>query len=570
MADSSLQLVKEALLSEKAAAEAQLSLLESMRPSVDRRSAVVDSLSRSLVVETKSLLSQFSGGSGYSEDELLSAAQTILESSLSNDAAADGIEQSGGAASREPAAAAVQEAANEFLASLTAVPLNAFVLPRVAFDNMASENVARANAINEAITAVGLTKLMHDVIPPAYYSSTALSTLQASKTQLVEVARNLALACGAVVANGDPADLVSTIENDFESVVRNIAREAVYDASQFSPTEYLAAIQRIRSAADVLERTASLLNTTKQNMLAFQTSFLAEFNNSVHECGSLSAVRSAVLAAVERIDALSSASPSQSEALAVSTSRDLTVQLTAALATLREHVRRNDALTSALTVDISEERTSFENAQTNMASLPDCSDTLHEDLRTFARLAERRLTTNEVLAQLAQKFADLQALLPGEYTLSLALQNVLNGFNINLALPDRSLVISSLQDLKDLNSDRLLSAILTGDLAVVFDTRSLRASSTFNAVQQVASSLENLLAGISLEVGDCRLADVIGQRRVSSMLSELQSKMHQRFYSKIGYRSFIDKQIRDLREKTLVRLQRHIAELDNMIDSCKS
>ena len=561
MANTAFEVVQEALVAEKARSQKRLDVLSSFKVNVDRQSSVLEGLTSRLLPAFKNSLGQFSSKGGYSETELRAALRDNLEVSLSNTAGVAGLSEAEISANTDDLSVRTQEAANNFHAALLADPLNAFVLPRISYDNMSTVNVTRAEAINEATEVVGLIKLMHDVIPPEYYAQTSLANLETARSQLEEISRQLTIACTAVASGENPDKLVDATENDFEAVIRFLAQESIYDASQFSPTEYLDLVRRALSAADALEQTGTSLSTAKQNMLNYQTNFIAEFGNQFSECGTISGAQGLIEVAIGRIDTLLDPSLESAELKSIEATREIVLQLTIALTLLQSLVRQKASIEDALLVRTSDERTLFEGSQTAMSSVPAFDSALPDQLRSFARLAERRLTSPTSSSQVGSLYASLSASLPSEFTKSETLQASLNGYAIDVTDTDKSFVMSAVQDIRDLGLDRLLDAILTGDLTTVFDENISKAARIGYAIQEVALALEGAVSGISLALGGCKISSRFSRKRLSTMLTEMQEILQVRAYAQINIKDFINRRIRDITDNKLKRLSRYIEEV---------
>ena len=563
--DNVFDVVKDAIQDEKLSTEGRINTLSSFQANISRQAGIVKSLAGKLKNSVLKLLGQFSNKAGYSVAEITSAASVAVEASLSNAAGVAGIQSAPGLETVTPPedkfASQVQESINRFHSALLADPGNAFVLPRVIYDNMVVQNVARANALNEAIDAVGLGKLMHDVIPGSYYASLSLQTLETAQPQLLEVVRNLTLACGAIGAGNDPAQLIETIENDFESAIRFIGREDVYDSSQFSPTEFLTVVNKIKAAADAVETTTSVLEESKTNILTYQTSFLSSFSNSFSECGTLSTAIQSIQGVSDRIDVLKNPELPNSEPLAIEATREIILVLVTALAMVKDFVRKEASVSDSLTVTVSPERTSFEASQAAIASVPTLSSTLPADLRRYARLLEQRLTVPAVSPQVAPLFASVTTEIPIEFVKSESLQVAFNSYDIDVTEESKSIVIRSLSDIKELGLNRMFKAILLGDLTVAFDTNATRASKVGFAIQEVALALEGAASGVSLALGGCKISNRMSARRLSTMMAELQDTLHVRVFAQLGFRESLNRRLRILKDKKLKRLCRQLEEV---------
>lgn len=556
MADNVFDVVLDAIQSQKLSTERRLDLLKAFQGNINRQSSVITGLADKLLGSVKNLLGQFSNSSGYSDTQVRGQLETALEASLSNSSGAEALN-----ASTDQVMASVQEAVNGFHASLMVDPANAFVLPRVTYDNMAISNVSRAEALNEAAETVGLIKLMHDAIPPAYYDALSTEVLAVAQPQLEETVRNLIIACGSVAAGNDPEELLATIENDFEATIRLIARESVFDSSQFSPAEYLQLVQRLQAAADTIEETSVVMEASKQNMLDFQTNFLAEYGSPFAECGTLESARSTIQGVVDRIGVLQGPGLQQAETLSIEATREIVLDLSIALTLIQNFSRPAAAFEDVLQVAPSTERSLFEASQSALSAVPALSTTLAGNLRTFARLAEQRLTSPTVSAQVGTLYTSISGELPVEFANSEAIQAALNSYSIDVSTPTRSLIVNSLRDVRDLGLDRMLDAILTGDLTIAFDSNTTRAARVGFAIQEVALALEGAISGVSLALGGCKVSERFSQRRLSTMLAELQEQFHVRVFSQLSFRDFLQRRVRDLQDRKLKRLCRFIEEV---------
>lgn len=561
MANTALDVVRDALLDEKAETEKRIDVLGSFQANISRQVGLLKGLVNNLVGSVKSLLGQFSNKSGYSDAELESVASAVIEASLSNQAGVE-AQPENTQLPEDEFAAQVQESINRFHSSLLADPLNVFALPRVIYDNMSTNNVERAEALNEAYEAVGLSKLMHDVIPPAYYDSDALDRLETAQPQLLEVVRNLALACGAISAGNDPGELVESLENDFESVIRYIGQEDIYDSSQFSPTEFLTLIAKIQSAADVLEAKTEVLETSKVNILDYQTNFLSSFNNSFSECGTLQTASAIIQLTSDKIAELLEAA--SGETLAINATRELVIQLVTALAMIKDYVRKQQTVSDVLTVSISEERTKFEASQAAVTAVPTLSSSLASDLRAYARFLEQRMTSPTVSTQVTTLYNSIVAEIPVEFAKGEALQQAFNDYDIDLTEELKGTVVQSLQDIRELGLNRMFKAALLGDLTVAFDTSTSRASKVGYAIQEVALALEGAISGVSLALGGCKIANRTSARRLSTMLAELQDSLQVKVYAQLSFREALKRRLTILSDKKLKRISRFLEELNGI------
>lgn len=553
--------VRDALDDERQSIERQINVLDSFEANISRQAGVIRGLVKKLTGSVKNLLGQFSNKNGYSQAELTAVATAAIETSLSNEAGVSGIGSTGQARPEDDFAAQTQEAINRFQSSLLVDPLNAFVLPRIIYDNMSDQNVQRATALNEALETVGLAKLMHDVIPPAYYDSLALDTLETAQPQLLEVLRNLKIACGAIASGTDPTQLIETVENDFESVIRFIGREDVYDSSQFSPTEYLSLIRRMQDAADNIEETTQALETAKSNIVDYQANFLSNFDNSFSECGTLDTASVTIQAVSDRIDALLSSPAQGAEALSVGATREIVLQLTTALAQIQEYVRNKQTIEDVLTTEVSTERTLFEDSQAAMVAVPTLSPTLPDEIRQFARLLEQRLTSPAVSSEIPARFSTLSSGIPAEFVKSEDLQVAMNDYSIDVTEENKSLVVDSLSDIKELGLNRMFKAIITGDLTIGFDTSTSRASKVGYAIQEVALAIEGAVSGVSLALGGCKVSKRFSVRQLSTMLGDLQDSLQVRVFAHLSFREALKRRLRILQDKTLKNVYRRIEEL---------
>jgi hypothetical protein len=553
--------VRDALEDEKLSIENRVNVLNSFQANVSRQAGVIRGLVNKLTGSVRNLLGQFSNKNGYSQAELTAVATTAVETSLSNEAGIAGIETTGQTRPEDDFAAQTQEAINRFQNSLLVDPLNVFVLPRIIYDNMSDQNVQRATALNEALETVGQAKLMHDVIPPDYYDALALETLETAQPQLLEVLRNLRIACGAIASGTDPTQLIETVENDFEAVIRFIGRESVYDSSQFSPTEYLSLIRRMQDAADSIEETTQVLETSKANIVDYQANFLSNFDNSFSECGTLDTASVTIQAVSDRIDALVLESTQNAESLSVEATREIILQLTTALAQIQEYVRKTQTIEDVLTTEVSDERTLFEDSQAAVVAVPTLSPTLPDEIRQFARLLEQRLTSPTVSAEVPARFSSLATEIPAEFVKSEDLQVAMNNYSIDVTEEDKSLVVDSLSDIEDLGLNRMFEAILTGDLTIGFDTSTSRASKVGYAIQEVALAIEGAISGVSLALGGCKVSNRFSARQLSTMMAELQDSLQVRVFAQLSFREALKRRLRILQDKSLKNVCRHIEEL---------
>lgn len=567
MATNVFDIIKDAVTQRKERVLGELNLLKRYRKSVNRTARVISGHVDRFVGAVQNVLGQFSNKDGFSYEELYDKSSAAIESGWSNEAAAEIL-----SASTEEQQAAVQEALNDFQSSLSSDPSNAFTLARVVYDNATTLNVRRAELINEISETVGLVKLMHDAIPPEYYQSESLELLQGSKPQLEEVIRQIVLACGAIGNGADAATLVRTLENDLEVVVRRLAREEVFDSGQFSPTEYLSLVNRIKDASAELESIDEQLAESRFNIENYQTSFIANYQNNFSECGSLETAKITIENVLDRIDQLALESTDNSSVQAITQTRDFIVDLSIALTLLREFVQQSDKFNDALNVDTSEERTSFEASQAALAAVADFSETLPSTATAFANRAERRLVSTTVDSRVGELFTTLSAEIPVEFNKSYDLQLGLNSFDIDVSTPTRSLFIQSVQDLEDVGLDRAFQAILLGDLTIGFDPLAGKASSVLYSLQQAALAFERGAAGIGSQLGACAISTRFGQAKVSQILADLQSKLQVQIVSRISFRDFVDDQISNLDDKVLKKLERALEELDTLkvFEKCDS
>jgi hypothetical protein len=556
--------VRDAIQDEKVSTEGRINILNSFQGNISRQVGVVKSLVNNLVGSVKNLLGQFSNKDGYSQAELTAVATVAVETGLSNEAGAAGLELANEVRPDDEFASQIQETINRFHSSLLVDPKNTFVLPRVIYDTMSSVNVDRANSLNEALETVGLAKLMHDAIPASYYDTLALETLETAQPQLLEVIRNLQLACGAIGAGNDPAQLIETVENDFEAVIRFIGREAVYDASQFSPTEFLSLIRRMRDAADALEETTEILETSKSNILDYQTNFLSEFDNSFSECGNLSTATGTIQLVSDRIDALSDPTLPNSETLSIEATREIILQLTTALAQIQDYVRKKQSIEDALLTEVSSERTLFEDSQAALVAIPTMSPTLPEEIRQFSRLMEQRLSSPVVSPQVVPSFAALSTAIPAEFVKSEDTQVAMNAYELDVTEESKSIVVRSIADIKELGLNRMFEAIVTGDLTIGFDTNTTRASKVGFAIQEVALAIEGAISGVSLALGGCKISNRFSARRLSTMLAELQDSLQVRVFAQLSFREALKRRLRILKDKSLKGLCRSLEELSGI------
>ena len=561
MASTVFDVVREALEAEKASVEQRIDVLGSFQGNISRQFRIIKGFVNSLVGSVKNLLGQFSNLTGYLDSEIEAVATSIVEASLSNSSGAEGLAASGDIRSTDEFNAQAQETINRFQSSLLVDPLNVFVLPRVIYDNMSEQNVQRATSLNEALETVGLAKLMHDAIPPAYYTSLSKDVLLSAQPQLLEVLRSLQLACGAIAGGSDPAQLVASIENDFEAVIRLIGRESVYDASQFSPTEFLTIINRMKDAAADIEATTESLTAAKTNISSFQTELLSSFDSSFSECGTLASAGQVIQAVSARIDELVNPSLANSEVLSLTATREIILELVSALAMVRDYVSKKQTLEDALLTEVSSERTLFEDSQAALAVVPALSTSLPETLRKFARVMEARLTSPAVSPLAVSLFSTLTTVIPQEFTKSENLQVAMNSYSIDVTEENKSLVVSSIQDIEELGLDRLFEAIISGSLTVAFDTRTAYASKVGYAIQEVALALEGALSGVSLALGACKISNRYSARRLSEMLAELQESLQVQVFSQVSFRDALKKRLVTLTDKKLKRVSRFIEEL---------
>lgn len=561
MANTVFDVVRGALEEERSETEKQIDVLGSFQANISRQAGLLKSLVKRLVGSVKGLLGQFSNKAGYSDAELGAVAAATVDASLSNQAGVVGRGLSDEATPEGDYSAQVQETISRFHSSLLSDPLNTFVLPRVVYDNMTTRNVERAEALNEAYEAVGLGKLMHDAIPVEYYDALSLEVLVTAKPQLLEVARSLTLACGAITSGSDPSQLIESIENDFEAVIRFIARESVYDASQFSSSEYLSLIERIKAAADVLEASTEVIEESKVNILDYQSGLLSTFNNTFSECGTLATAIGTIEGVAAHIDELSAPDLYTSEALSIVATKGIVLQLVTALAAIQDFVRKQSTLESVLTTEASTERTKFEASQTAVSSVPTLSPTLPEDLRAYARALEQRLSSPTVSSQVSSLFNAIVAEIPAEFAKGEDLQVAFNDYDIDVTEENKSMVVKSLEDIKELGLNRMFEAALLGRLTVLFDTSTSRASKIGYAAQEVALALEGALTGVSLALGGCKIAKRGSAQRLSTMLAEFQDTLQVRVYAQLSFREALQRRLRILKDKKLKRISRFIEEL---------
>jgi len=563
VANTVFDVVREALQDEKDATEKRIDVLGSFQANISRQVGLLKGLVSSLVGSVKNLLGQFSNKSGYSDAELQAVATASIEASLSNQAGVSARSEDVSLAEGD-FAAQVQESINRFHSSLLADPLNVFVLPRLIYDNMSASNVDRAEALNSAYEAVGLSKLMHDAIPSTYYDSDALSRLETAQPQLLEVVRNLTLACGAIGAGTDPARLIESVENDFEAVIRFLGQENVYDVSQFSPTEFLTLIGKIKAAADALETTTEVLSTSKTNILGYQTSFLSAFDNSFSECGTLFSASQAIQLVSDKIDALLDPDLGNAETLAINSTRGIVIELVTALAMIQDFVRKKETVSEVFTTVSSEERTKFEASQADITAVATLSPSLAEDLRAYARLLEQRLTSPTVSARVTTLFSSIVAEIPVEFSKGEALQQAFNNYDLDLTEELKGTVVQSLQDIRELGLNRMFKAALLGDLTVAFDTSASRASKIGYAIQEVALALEGAISGVSLALGGCKISNRASARRLSTMMAELQDSLQVKVYAQLNFRESLKRRLRILSDKKLKRISRFLEELNGI------
>lgn len=552
-------ILEESIQKEITNLEKQLEVLFSLQKTSSKKKSSVSRMASGLLPLIRSLLGQFSNRGGYSDAEVQAAAETSISQGLLNSSGNTALSTNGTVTKESIYASQSQEAVNRFHDALTTDPQNIFTIPRLMYDALADENVTRVEAINEAIQAVGYLKLLHDAIPVDYYATTAPKVLEDSKTPLEEVARNLRLASGALAVSGDPGELVRSASNDLEALIRYIGRESVYDSSQFSPSEYLSWSKRLVAAADALDDTLEPMSTRIDGALDFQASFTDAYNTQFVESGTLESAAAAIDAVVARItEILASAS---SGSLAITASREIVLQLIAELASIRAFVRRRDDVVDALTVTVSDKRTNFEASQTALSAVPVLSSTLAEELRAFARLAEKRLTDPTVSPVFGSSYTSLVSSLTAEYSKSSQLQAAINSFELDIMAGNSSFLMDAIRELRDLGLDRVYDAIVSGDFGVVFDIDASKASRVGHAAQEVALAFERALSGVSLLVGECKISKQLNQQKVSQMISELLARFNTRMQSQVDLRNFLDRRIRDIANRQLSALSRQLQEL---------
>lgn len=553
--------IEDAVQSEIDLVQKRLDVLSVIRGASSRKVGVFRNLIAGIVSAVRSLLGQFSNRKGYSDAEIRTAAENSLTAAQSNAAGNLLLAEENLPVNSDDVAAQGQEAVNRLHTSMISDPLNVFALPRIVYDNMTSANVSRISAINEALEAIGYIKLLHDAIPPEFYVETSLSLLSGAKPFLEEVVRTLKRAGGAVAADADPEQLVRSAENDLESLIRHIGRESVFRTSQFSAEEYLSWINRLKAAADLLETHSTTLTTARENIDNLQTSFVANYKPAFSEMGALSSAAFSVQAVVDQIEQLEGAETVQPESLAISASRDIVLKLCVELANVKSFVRKKAVVDSALTVQVSTERTKFEASQAALAAVPDLSPTLANDLRTFARLAEKRITSQAVSPLFASTYATVASALVVEYGNSSAVQSAMNDYDVDITVGNKLAVLQAFRDLREFGLDRIYDGMLSGSLDIVFDTDATRAARVGYAIQETALAIERALSGVASIVGDCKLSQKLSQRKVSSMLAELQEQLRVRAFAQVNVRDFVDKRIRELSDRKLKRLYRYLEEL---------
>jgi len=557
-------IIKESIVQRKKRVLGELNILKRFKLNINRKSRVISGQVGQFVSALDNVLGQFSNKNGYSQSELVEKSTAAIEAGWSNTAGAEALNESGVNASTEEQQQAVQESLNDFQSSLINDPINAFSLARAIYDNATILNVRRAELVNELAETIGLVKLMRDAIPAQYYTNDSLSLLQASELQLTEIVRNLVLACNSISGGAEPESLVRTIENDLEVVVRYLAQESVYDASQFSPTEYLALTGRVRDAVEELREIDEQLDQIRFNVDNYQTNLLASYQNSFSACGNLETAKTTIEGVIERIVQLSLDTTENPNNQSIVSTRSFVLDLSVALTLLREFVQQGSKLEDVLNIDTSPERSSFEASQVALSSVPEFSSTLANNAEEFARRAERRLSSDTVDPRVDALFTSLSSDIPLEYTKSYDLQAGLNSFDLDLTAPSRNLFIQALGDLQDVGLDRAFDSLLLGDLSIGFDPLSDKASSVLYALQQAASAFERGAAGLASEFGACSISTRFGQAKVSQILADLQTKLQVQILSRVSFKDFVDKHINNLDNKVLKKLERALEEIDTL------
>jgi hypothetical protein len=458
----------------------------------------------------------------------------------------------------------MQEAYNAFQTGLVNDPDNAFSLARVIYDNATNLNVRRGELLNELATTISRVKLMRDAIPPSYYDQTSLDLLKGAKPELEEVIRKISIACSGIASGSSPEELVRTIENDFEVVIRRLAREEVYDSSQFSPTEYLSLTNRIKEATEELEAIDADINTSLENIANYQTNFLDTFNNQFMECGTLATASSRIQSTVDRIDAICAEGTENQEAQSITNTEDFVLDLTISLALIREFVQQGNKFDQVLNVDTGPERTSLEASQATIAAVPAIDVSVPAEALEFARRAERRLTSPTVDAEVDVLYNSLSSTVPAEHAKSVSLQSGFNEYDLDLSIPSRNLFITSVQDLESTGMDRVFDALLLGNLTIGFDPDIIKASSITYALQQAALSFEAGVTGVSEALGGCKVSTRFSQNKLSQILADLQADLQVKVLSRISFKDKVDERIKELDERVIKKLCRALEEIDSI------
>lgn len=560
MAGTTYGAILSAIQSEKSEIEKQKNFLTSFKANIFNQLGVIKNFISSLKNSVKSVLGQFSGGSGYSDAALQSRAEAFVTASLSNQAGATAIIDAGLSPSEEETLGDVQEIINRFYASLNFDASNIFVLPRFIFDNLTNINIRRAELLNEIAEAVAMIKLHHDAIPADFYDADGLEALVNAKPLLEEINRKLVLACNGIAVGEDSEVLVRNSENDLEAIIRALAREVDYDSTGFSHTEYLSYIERLRAAIAELAGIEAEVETTHDNIENFQTNFLASYTSRFSECGTLKSAEDTIETAISRITSLEDKELEPSQVIAET--KETVLDLATALAMIQEYVRQKNKFEDVLNNVVSEERTLFEQAQTDLAALPPFSESLLEDLTSFADLAERRLFSSTVSPQFNSLYSELTTSIPAEYAKVEDFQEVYNTYDVDItATENKSSVFKAVEDIKEAGLRSLLDAIYTGNFTLVYDANALwRSCDALYAIQNAALLLENTVTGLADLLGICKLPSVFAQAKISEMVSELQNALNLRVSQRLDFGKSLDKALEDLNKKYL-RFSRYEEEL---------
>jgi hypothetical protein len=562
VAISAFDVIADSIESRKNYLFGEVNLLKRFQRSINQKTRAVTGTINQFVTSVKSILGQFSNKDSYSDDRVSEVSSAAVEEAWSSRAAVDAFDSAGISISSEEQQETIREALTAVQGGLVNDPSNAFTLARVVYDNLSNLNARRADIINELANKIGLIKLHRDAIPPDYYDKTSLDLLKTAKPELEEVVRKIIIACNSVAAGGSPDNLVRTIENDYEVILRRLGREEVYDASQFSPSEYLSLINEVKELTEELEELDEDIASARENIDNYQSNFLDNFQSQSLECGSLGTARSRTESIIERIEALCDEGTENPDNKAIVNTEEFVLDMAVTLNLIREFVQQKNKFENTLLNDPSPERTSFEASQASLSGVPASSSTLVPEMRDFVLRAERRLVSNVTDPQVDVLYNSVSSQLPVEHANAVAVQQAVNSYEIDTTSPTRALFIRSVEDLENLGLDRVFDALVLGDLTIGFDPNVTTASRVGYAIQQAALAYEAGVTGLSNALGECRISTRYSQARISEMLSEVQSALRIRIFSQLSLKDFVDKRINDLEEKTIKKLCRQLEEID--------